>query len=295
MKTVSKREAFNLWYHLGEQCHAIGGAMDVLTTADYIAAGAGLPVVMMPGMEGSKEFWRDTVEALAVSYRAVACDLAVRKPSMSSTMADYAAKTLGIMDSLGIDKAVIVGESMGGMITQEIALNHPERVLGIVLCNTVDSRDPDRWGFGFNMFTLATLVHQLAFMPFLTEAMRRSILGWVGRHRGFVMDPTPGNERLIDYLFAHGLECGGPSYIDKMLAARNVSNTERLKEISVPALVVRGTEDRLVSAGAILQLLGRIPGSELALIEGGGHCCPHTMPEETTAAILDWLSRCGLV
>jgi pimeloyl-ACP methyl ester carboxylesterase len=259
----------------------------------YIEAGAGLPVVMLPGMEGSREFWRYQVEALAPSYRVVACDLAVRKPSLSSTIADYAADTLRIMDSLGIDKAVVVGESMGGMVTQHIATHHPERVLGVVLCNTMDR--PRRGGFGLNMFTLATFVHNLAFLPFLTDNMRRAILRWVGRHRGFVMDPTPGNEMLIDYLFAHGTECGGPAYLDRIIAGGKARYTELLLGISVPALVLRGTEDRLVGPGTACEIAGRIPDAEIVLIEGGGHCCTHTMPEESTGAIRSWLTRRGFV
>jgi len=259
----------------------------------YIEAGTGQAVVMMPGMEGSKEFWRYQVEALSDSCHAVACDLAIRKPSASSTIADYAAKTLSIMDSLGIDKAVIVGESMGGMIAQEIVLNHPERVTGLMLCNTVDN--PRRFGMGFNMFTLATIVHQFAFLPFLSDEQRRKILRWVGRHRGFVMDPTPGNELLIDYLFAYGLECGGLAYVDRIIAGSKAYNTELLSKISVPTLVLRGTEDRLVKADAVVSFIGRIPGAELALIEGGGHCCTHTMPEETTAVMREWLNRSGFI
>ena len=267
--------------------------VEVQRADNYIEAGSGLPLVMMPGAECSKEFWRYQVEALADSYRTVSCDLARRAPSMSSTIADYAAETLGIMDKLGIDKAVIVGESMGGMVTQEIAINHPERVLGVVLCNTMDK--PTRMGFGLNMFTLATLVHQLAFLPFLTDDMRRRLLGWVGRHRGFVMDPTPGNARLIDYLFEFGLECGGSSYLDKVFAGRTADYTSRLSSISVPTLVIRGTEDRLVSPAAAVEFVGRIPCARLKLIEGGGHCCTYTMPEETTAVIKDWLVEAGLV
>ena len=178
------------------------------------------------------------------------------------------------------------------MITQEIAINHPELVLGVVLCNTMDK--PRRGGFGFNMFTLATLAHQMAFLPFLTDDARRRLLGWVGRHRGFVMDPTPGNARLIDYLFECGMECGGKSYLDKAMAGRTADYTSRLSSISVPALVIRGTEDRLVGAEPAVEFVGRIQGARLALIEGGGHCCSYTMPEETTAVLKEWLDSTGL-
>lgn len=262
--------------------------MPQVENANFIEAGSGTPIVMVPGMEGSKEFWEPQIERMSDSYRVVACGLVKRKPSLSSSVADYAAEVLATMDSLGIDKAVMLGESMGGMVVQEIVTAHPERVLGLVLVNTMDNAR-NRMGFGFNMFTLATIVHNLAFLPFFTDEMRFRMLMWVGRHRGFVMDPSPGNRDLVRYLFDHGTECGAGGYLDRILACGNKRYTERLKDISVPTLVIRGTEDRLVSPEAVVQFVGRIPGARLALVEGGGHCCSYTMPDETTKALIDWL------
>lgn len=258
----------------------------------HMESGEGIPVVMLPGLEGSKHFWRRQVEELGGRYRAVSFDLPVRRPGLSRTVSDYASEVLARMDGLGIDRAVFIGESTGGVITQEIALESPERVLAAVLCNTMDR--PRRGGFGLNVFTFATLAQLLAFLPFLSDDRRKRILSWVGRHRGFVMDPTPGNEDLIDYLFAHGLECGGGAYVDRIIALSKARYTSRLAEIDAPVLVLRGTEDRLIGPETAVRLAGGIRGSEVALIEGGGHCCPHTMPAETSSAIMEWLERKGL-
>lgn len=257
----------------------------------YMEAGEGTPVVMLPGLEGSRYFWKRQVEDLGAKYRAISFDLPVRRPSLSRTVSDYAEEILRNMDGMGIDRAVVVGESTGGVIAQELATANPERVLAVVLCNTMDR--PRRGGFGLNMFTLATVAHQFAFLPFLSEEQRRRLLSWVGRHRGFVMDPTPGNEDLIDYLFAHGLECGGGAYVDRIIALSRARYTSKLSDINVPALVLRGTEDRFVGPETALRLAGGIKGAEVALIEGGGHCCPHTMPGETSRAIMEFLERKG--
>jgi len=255
---------------------------------NFIDAGSGTAVVMVPGMEGSKEFFQPQIERMSDSYRVVACDLAIRKPSISSSIADYAAEVLTTMDSLGIEKAVILGESMGGMVAQEIVTSHPERVQGLILVNTMDNART-RMGFGLNMFTLATLIHNLAFLPFLTDRMRFRLLMWVGRRRGFILDPSPGNRDLVQYFFDHEPECGAGGFLDRFLACGKQWYTEKLKDISVPALVIRGTEDRLVSPEATVQFVGRIPGARLVLIEGGGHCCSFTRPDDTTKALLDWL------
>jgi pimeloyl-ACP methyl ester carboxylesterase len=154
---------------------------------------------------------------------------------------------------------------------------------------------PRRGGFGFNMFTLATLVHQLAFLPFLNDEQRKRILRWVGKHRGFVLDPTPGNEKLIEYFFNHGMECGGSSYLDKVIACGKGRYADKLGGIRVPTLVMRGTEDRLIGAETTLEIAGRIHGAELVLIDGGGHCCTYTMPEKCTVVIRNWLSASGFL
>lgn len=258
----------------------------------HLEAGEGVPVVMLPGMEGSRFFWEHQVEELGGKYRAVSFDLPVRRPGLSRRVSEYAREILDRMDVLGIEKAVFIGESTGGVITQEVLATDPERVLAAVLCNTMDR--PGRGGFGLNVFTIATLVHQLAFLPFLSDGQRRRLFAWVGRHRGFVMDPTPGNADLIEYLFEHGLECGGGAYVDRMIALSKARYTSRLSDVNVPVLVLRGTEDRLVGPETALRLAGGIRGAEVALVEGGGHCCPHTMPAETNRLIIEWLERKGL-
>ena len=261
------------------------------TGRGYVVRGEGVPILMLPGMEGSKVFWRFQLEGLSHRYRVVACDLAIRRPTLSSTMSDYAADALRIMDSLGLEKAIVVGESFGGMVAQQLAIAHQDRVLALVLCNTMDR--PRRGGFGLNIFTLATLVHQFAFLPFLSDSQRKRLLRWVGKHRGFVMDPSPGNADLAEYILEYGAACGPGCYLDRMIAGSKIRFTELLGSISVPTLVLRGVEDRLVSPETIVELAGRIPGAQIALIDGGGHCCQHTVPEATNEAILQWLERVG--
>lgn len=254
-----------------------------------MVAGGGTPVVMVPGMDGCKEFWRSQLEALSPEYSAVACDLPVRKPRWKSNISDYAAEILRVMDELDIESAVLVGESMGGMIIQEIALNHPERVKALILCNTFDR--PRRGGFGFNIFTLATLAHLLVFLPFLSERARLRLMTWVGKHRGFIFDPSPGNTPFLMYLLEYAAAKDPACFLDRAIAVSRVSYTDRLSTIDVPVLVLRGTEDRLVTEDAALELAGRIPRAEVALIDGGGHCCPFTVPDATNEAMTEWLER----
>jgi len=256
----------------------------------YTEKGSGISVVMLPGAEGCKEFWHFQVEALCPHYRAIATDLLIQKPSLSSSVADYAAYTLGIMDSLGMDKAIIMGESFGGMVAQEIAINHPERTLAVVLCNTMDRPRGD--SFGLNIFTLATVAAMLGNSPVIPLAIRKRILMWAGKHRGLVYDATPGNRVLVDYFTEYGLAQGLLAQIDRFVfAGRKARFTERLAEISVPTLVMHGSEDRVATGNTATEIAGRIPLAEIRVIEGGGHCHQQTMPDETNALLLEWLER----
>lgn len=263
--------------------------MSIVTGNGYMVSGEGTPVVMVPGMDGCKEFWISQLEALSAGYMAVACDLPVRRPSTASRISDYAAEVLRIMDELKIESAVLVGESMGGMVIQEIAVNHRERVKALILCNSFER--PRRGGFGFNMFTLATFAHLFAFLPFLSDRLRLRLMLWVGKHRGFIFDPSPGNVWFLMYLLKYATANGSACFLDRAIAVARENYTDRLPSIEVPALVLRGTEDRLVTEDDALELAGRLPKAEVALVDGGGHCCPYTVPEKTNDAILEWLNR----
>ena len=257
---------------------------------DYNEAGNGPTIIFIPGMEGHKEFWRFQQAALSTSYRTIAVSLVCRSTSSGARVADYAADIILLMDRLEIEKAVIVGESFGGMVTQELATSHPDRVAAIALCNTMDKPRFDH--FGLNIFTLASFVHMLAFaMPMGT---RRPMLRWVGRHRGFVMDPTPGNEALIDYLLAYGTVHGLRASFNRIIAASKMRYLDRLKELRIPSLILRGTEDRVVSLKTMERMRDAIPGATMALIVGGGHCCQITMPDETNKALREWLATIGV-
>jgi pimeloyl-ACP methyl ester carboxylesterase len=260
---------------------------------DYQEAGSGFPLLLLPGMEGTHQFWEYQLAGLSGSNRVIACELARFPFSLRRSIDDYARATIRRLDCLGVKRTVVMGESFGGMVSQHLAIYYPERVAALVLCNTMDR--PRRGGFGFNPFTLATFVHNLAFLPGLTRVQRKTILNWVGHYRGFVMDPSPGNDDFCDYIMEYGTEHGAVAYLNRIIAGVRGNYTSRLKEIGVPTLVLRGTEDRLVGAETVLQLAGHIPGAQLVLVEGGGHCCTYTMPEESNRVIIAWLEGIKLV
>ncbi len=259
---------------------------------DFREEGSGFPVCMIPGMEGAWRFWEPQLKGLSRDYRLIACELPRFPLRLRLGMEDYAEAILRRLDLLGVREAVFIGESFGGMVCQHLALRFPRRVAALVLCNTMPGRR--YMGFGLNSFTAVTLTHNLAFLPWLGESARRRLLNWVGRRRGFVMDPSPGNDRLVTYLMRYGASHGATGYIDRLLAAAFSDYSGELGSIEVPTLILRGSEDRLVRAEAALTMLWKIPGARLAVVEGGGHCCTFTVPDESNRLIMEWLEGLSL-
>lgn len=256
---------------------------------DYLDVGCGKPVVMLPGMEGAKEFWDRQWPELCRRYRVVAWSYPRRRFRADWRVADYAEEVLALLEELGLESVALVAESFGGLVAQELATTWPERVSALVLCNTFDRVRYEH--FGLNMFTAASAIHPLAFV--LPRPWRLGLLDWVGKHRGFVMDPSPGNRALAEYILEHGMDPGVGGYLNRILAGHGADYRRALEELRIPALILRGEEDRVVGERTVSSFLAHIPDVDLARIEGGGHCCQYTKPESTNQALLDWFERIG--
>src|SRR5215218_2271434 len=105
---------------------------------NYEERGAGEPLLLIMGFGGSLAGWRpEFLDGLARSFRVIAFDNRGTglsdKPEGSTTVAQMADDGVGLLDALDIPRAHVMGISMGGMIAQELALRHPERVVGLVL------------------------------------------------------------------------------------------------------------------------------------------------------------------
>ncbi len=254
---------------------------------DYVEVGDGRPLLFIPGMEGAKEFWMHQLDRFGQSYRAIGCSYPRRVPSRRTSIHAYVDEFVRLLDHLEIEKAAVVGESMGGLIAQHLAIAFPERVAALILCNTLASAS--RFQPGLNASTLATAAYPLAFLA--PRRVQKSFLRWVGRNRGFVMDPSAGNEQLAEYLLEFGLAPGFGGYADRLVSLIRGTSASGLASIRAPTLVVRGTEDRLIGDESRVELVGRIAHAELVLVDGGGHCCQYTLPDPTNRALLGWLRR----
>jgi pimeloyl-ACP methyl ester carboxylesterase len=190
------------------------------------------------------------------------------KKAASYTLSDLAADAVGLLDHLGIEKAHVVGASMGGMVAQTIAIDHPDRVLS--LCSIM-SNTGARWT---GQPRLATYRVLLGVPPKDRDAFIEHVLAMyrIIGSKGFDRDEDD-LRRIAGISFDRGRNPAGSG---RQLAAIIASGdrTEQLERLDVPTVVIHGTADRLVSPSGGKATAKAIPGARFIPIAGMGHDLP---------------------
>jgi pimeloyl-ACP methyl ester carboxylesterase len=203
------------------------------------------------------------------------------------TLDDMADDGVGLLDCLGVDRAHVVGASMGGMIAQTIAIRHPERVLSLV---SIMSNTGARWAGQPSMRLYGVLL----------KSAPRDREGYVAHQMDvFAKIGSPGFPRDDDDLrrtFERAYERGhDPAAAGRQLAAILAASdrTEQLGKIRVPTLVIHGTKDRLVNPSGGRATAKAIPGARLLTIEGMGHDLPRGAWPQIIDGIAENAARAG--
>jgi len=184
------------------------------------------------------------------------------------TLSDMAADSVGLLDHLGITTAHIIGVSMGGMIAQTIAIEHPDRVLSLVSMMSTTGRRSVGWADPrlLPLFVRRRSRDKDAFIKefFLVFEM----IGSPGYR-------TPRDEELAlaEATFARGPSPEGAAR-QLMAILAQPDRTRSLRDLRIPALVVHGLADRLVHVSGGRATAAAIPSAELMLIPGMGHDLP---------------------
>jgi pimeloyl-ACP methyl ester carboxylesterase len=196
-------------------------------------------------------------------------------------LSDMAADTFGLLDHLGIERAHVVGTSMGGMIAQTMAIEAPDRVLSLA---SMMSTTGDRW-VGTPKLRLWTMFMRRA--PRDRDAYVRYF------SRVFRMIGSPGyrpdDERVRELAGASYDRCHYPAGTGRQLGAimASGSRTAALRDLDVPTVVIHGESDPLLPVRAGIATARAIPGAELIAIPGMGH----DMPRELWPTFVDAIVR----
>ena len=208
-------------------------------------------------------------------------------PPIPYTIHDMAKDTVGLLDALGIQQAHLVGASMGGAIGQWVAIDYPERVLSLTTI-AADSGNPE----------LPIIADPDAFAnvpPQPTTADKEAFINWqVKTFQALAGDTYPPDEAILREQAQRDFERGlDPDGLVRQQTAILVDyfdpNSERrnnLEKITVPTVIIHGTEDPLVPMASAEDLAALIPNAELRVIPGLGHFIPAELIPEITDAIM---------
>lgn len=246
-------------------------------------------VLLIMGLGGRAADWGTAFPArLAKHYRVVRYDNRgvgkSPKAALGYSLSDLAGDAVVVLDAVGADKAHVIGISMGGMIAQLVALEHPERVRKLVLMSThmggpnIEQMHPDA---------------QLLFDPSLflrgdAEATMRRTLGVITGTGWVEANPGPFQE-LVDQ--AKREPTPATVFMAQLHALMNSDRSERLRDIVAPTLVVHGCEDKLIRPSNGRELAKRIPGAQLAMLEHCGHMPMYEKANELSELVLEFLAR----
>jgi pimeloyl-ACP methyl ester carboxylesterase len=203
------------------------------------------------------------------------------KRAAAYTLAEMAADGVGLLDHLGIERAHLVGVSMGGMIAQTIAARRPERVLSLT---SIMSSTGSRWRGQPALRTYRKFLRPVSSDRATYIAQTAALFEIIGSP-GFERDPDDLHD-LLGAMYDRGHD---PSSVSRQLAAIVASGnrTEELHRITAPTLVIHGTADRLVNASGGRATARAIPGARLLMIEGMGHDLPRGAWPQLIDAIVE--------
>jgi len=189
-------------------------------------------------------------------------------PSPPYALRDMAADVVGLLDALGVERAHVVGASMGGMIAQTVAIEHPARVRSMTsIMSTTGNREvPPATPEAMTALLTPSPSDRAEFIDHMVKTFR--IVG----SPGFEFDEASFRDR-VGRAFDRSYD---PSGVARQLVAvlADGDRRERLRSVRVPTLVIHGRNDPLVPVEGGVDTADAVPGARLLVIEGMGHDLP---------------------
>jgi 3-oxoadipate enol-lactonase len=263
----------------------------------YEEQGSGDPLLLIMGLAADSTAWLFQIPDFAKHYRTIAFDNRgvgrSSKPPGPYTIHQMADDTAGLLDVLGITRTHVIGVSMGGMIAQELALRHPQRVRGLVLACTYPEPDADiERQREFSVTQLGGSITASGEMQIDVKALDpmtffQHLLPAVFNPE-FIANQLP---KLIE-LFSGALQYGFSleAILGQVAAVMSHNATDRLHQITAPTLVITGDADRLVPPANSDILAKYIPGARLVKVPGGSHGFNFETPEIFNREVLNFLA-----
>jgi pimeloyl-ACP methyl ester carboxylesterase len=242
--------------------------------------GTGTPLLLIQGLGYGRWGWDPVVPGLAERWRVLTFDNRgigeSDKPAGPYTAREMADDALQVLDEAGVERAHVLGASLGGMIAQEVAVAAPERVDHLVLCCTTP-------GGAHTVPMPEVTIRLFQEAPSLAPevALRRFVANALG---------SQAPEELVDELFARRVASPPDPAGWQAQAAAGTTFPGVEDEIAAPTLVLQGTEDNVVDHRNAQVLADRIAGARVELFHGCGHLFFWEQPDEFVRIVTRFLT-----
>jgi pimeloyl-ACP methyl ester carboxylesterase len=240
--------------------------------------GRGRRVVFLHGYCDSWYSHNGVVEALPADIHAIVPSQRGHggsdKPAAGYAMADFARDVIALMDHLGIDRAPIVGHSMGSLIAQELAVAYPERVSALVLNGSAATADNDVLG------SFLAETRQLA------DPIDR---GFVAAFQSGTCAQKLGPGMSLEHAIDESMKMPAHAWVAALEGILDYRPSQSLDRIACPTLIVWGDRDEIFLRPEQDKLLARIGGSRLTIYEGAGHGLHWEEPQRFARDVMAFL------
>jgi pimeloyl-ACP methyl ester carboxylesterase len=244
----------------------------------------GTPLVLLHGFAGSMHWWTPLAERLRSDFRLIRIDElghgGSEKPDDGYSIEHQAEQVARVLSALRVEKAVIVGHSMGGEVATAFAEHNLARVKGLVLIDTRSKKDAGELPF----------LARLGFVPVLGEAIRRVAPDGMVR-KGVEKAFAPGYDVPDQFVqdfnrMTYSSYDASHNATDDFSEKRGVA--DRLATLRKPLLAIQGAKDQLVDPDTV-ENFRRVPNAKIASVPNAGHSPMVEQPSETARLIRNFL------
>jgi 3-oxoadipate enol-lactonase len=246
----------------------------------YELRGEGPPLLLVHGLGYARWGWEPVVDGLAERFRLCLFDnRGIGEsdiPPGPYTARAMAEDAVGVLDAAGLERAHVLGTSLGGMVAQELAIGWPERVDRLALvCTTTGVHGFPMPEETVRLFaSAATLPHE--------EAMRRFVENALAPDADAALV-----DRIVERRLANPFDLEG--WRSQAGAGMSFDSLDRLGEIGAATLVLHGTADAVIDVRNSELLAQRIPDARLEVFDGGGHLFMWEQPERFVEVVTEFL------
>ncbi|NUQ86320.1 MAG: alpha/beta fold hydrolase [Anaerolineales bacterium] len=253
----------------------------------YETHGTGKPLVLISGLGYSSWQWHKMVPFLAEHFQVVTFDNRGAgqsdKPAGPYTAQMLAADTVGLLDALGMEKAIIAGHSMGGFVAQALALDFPQRTEKLILCST-NFGGPRHVPITPEAMKVLTDVTSDALTRFRNGLVVSTAPGWAEKNPEMI-------HKWIEWRVANPIE---PVHYQAQLAIglallpEAAAFEDKLPRLDIPTLILFGAYDKVVPPANASLLAEKIANSRVVIFPDAGHHFPIEIPEAASRAIIEF-------